>query len=417
MDLRTAGLSWLPMEVVDGALATETIYANASGRDLIGVRAVPEIHEDGVFVKLDYEAPVPDAPTQSHTAFSRRSVRFMNLQSLYRHISSVTHFDAIQLLTESSQQGREVALYLRSFDLSTGMGLIADPTVKISETDDVATFSSRADREFQQRLAEAVTGPIVGIANRRAASVFDFQGIPKIIVRDEMWSMVVSGLVAYSYPIVVYASSPSIGLLLELELIIREAKAANTIFVEAAENVAGTRAPLLHRIKCQSMPDEMMCRWRAVDAAFTNRVSSNDDAAVLQAAWGEALSSRVTRASPPVIPLPDNYGPPTPVADAIAKEAERLLTDAMRALETGHVPEGEDLAYKGLVRAVFAHHPPHIVWAFLSVGVAAQMVGAFDESSEILQWTITLAEKAGIPEGKAMAVARLDGQRRHLRRE
>jgi hypothetical protein len=407
------------MEVVDGALATETIYANASGRDLIGVRAVPETHENGVFVKLDCEAPVPDAPTQLHTAFSRRSVRFMNLQSLYRHISSVTHFDAIRLLIESSQQGRAVALYLRSFDLSAGMGRIVDPTVKISETDpdDVATFSSRTDREFQQRLAEAVTGPIVGIANRRAASVFDFQGIPKIIVRDEMWSAVVSGLVANSYPIVVYASSPSIGLLLELELIIREAKAANTIFVEAAENIAGTRAPLLQRIKCQWMQDEMMCRWRAVDAAFTNRVSSNDDAAVLQAAWREALSTRGTRASPPIIPLPDNYGPPTPVADAIAEDAEKLLTDAMRALETGHIPEGEDLAYKGLVRAVFAHHPAHIVWAFLFVGVAAQMVGAFDESSEILQWTITLAEKAGIPEGKAMAVARLDGQRRHLRRE
>jgi hypothetical protein len=92
------------------------------------------------------------------------SVRFMNLRSVYKHISSVTHFDAIQLLLESSRQGRTVALYLRSFDLSAGMGRIVDPTVKISETDpDDVALLSRADREFQQRLAEAVTGPIVGI--------------------------------------------------------------------------------------------------------------------------------------------------------------------------------------------------------------------------------------------------------------
>ena len=60
---------------------------------------------------------------------------------------------------------------------------------------------------------------------------------------------------------------------------------------------------------------------------------------------------------------------------------------------------------------MFAHDARQTAQAFLTVGIAAQLLGAFEESLQTLQWTVPLAEEGGDLEVKAMAFGRLDLQR------
>ena len=101
------------------------------------------------------------------------------------------------------------------------------------------------------------------------------------------------------------------------------------------------------------------------------------------------------------------YGPPTPIANRLGEEPDGLLIDAMVALNAESLAECEDLACNGLVRALFANGPHLVALSFLVLGIAAQRRGESAERREMLEWTITLADRAGLRDLRARAVASL----------
>ena len=114
--------TWLPHHVEQWAFNTIADLANATRRDLLGVRITTEAVETPggprTAMSLDYDAPVPEKDTPTEFAVSRRELRLQNLQAVHEYFESITHRTAVDSIQRSVNENRYLALYLRGFGLA-----------------------------------------------------------------------------------------------------------------------------------------------------------------------------------------------------------------------------------------------------------------------------------------------------------
>jgi hypothetical protein len=381
--------SWLSPNIVEAGMVTTGRFANDVGQDEVGMTLTFKEAADGSYMAmiLNDAAPIPDHPTANHIAVSRRMMRFSNLSRLHDYFESFTHSQAISVLKRALDANERVALYLRSFELSAVVvNDVADSLRLYPGRAECATVPRTNDKEFQKLVASMFDGPIIALSNR--ADSIHSSVIPELVCASD-WQDVIESFVRNATPIILLIAEPSQGVLTELELIIRCKKCEQTIIVRAAAPKLITGLTDSEGVKRNAIARD---RWQSTLAAFPHQFDLNGIDGRLR-----DLIVKMRREAPPqgegTLVIPANYGPPTPLASAAAKEADGWLHQAMQKHMMGEILEAEDLVYQTAVVSYFAHADELRVMAYFILGKLAMDLGRVDESRPLFEWTKKLAAR------------------------
>jgi hypothetical protein len=403
--------AWMPTVTIHMAMRTITELRNASGDEEVAIVVTDtntKRRVGGQEVTLVEIGVVPVSKLGAGavvTRIPRRLARFDALGEVHEYFAGLTHREAVSCIRRAAENGESIALYLRSFDLSAR----ADEATEMSFPEMsyplpqsgfpvVATQINpgQEDARLQEVLLSHGVRNIVAIANPR--DPIQSGSIPKILVSDDMWQVVLHGLVKLCKPIVVLIASPSPGVLYELRQIVNSGKASHTVLV-----IYNQFEPLELSPFPRETPKELLHEWEQLLTLFPHVVAYEKASDDLPHAWNAAMAAPDVPISGDVI-IPGNFGPLTAMTNRAAEELERLLDEAAVLMEKGELRKAEDLVYEAAVFAAFANSDSYRAVSYLVLGQLAAQLGSPDEAHELIVWAKELVQKSEL-HGLAGAVS------------
>jgi tetratricopeptide (TPR) repeat protein len=334
-------------------------------------------------------------------------VRFSNVLNR-KNESDVTHEEALGVLSRFAQSREPFALYLRSFEaeareFESRLGFTLEPD-RIDDQDDAASRrfvvnygagSTDLDRYLYRELF--VHLPVITLANPAAGSP-TFGGreraTPRLEVENNLWEPMVRHLVSAAYMIIVEATVDGPGLRRELDLIVENQRAPDTIIVlpsrEEREEVLRRRA--LSGVALDDGPP------------FVSAASSS------LKAFGRIVDlPQVSSGKPEDLAVFQGLLPDPVRQDIDARVTQRSRRRDVREQATDALLEGEALLSEGQAeearekfsasRMLSAHigNAPKEAMALIWMSEACFRVGDFDAAERNLRAALELQSNVGPP--------------------